>query len=114
MHFSRIAFELITFPAVFLFAFARWSPGVRGRPRWLLAAGPLFALCLYTYGPAKLFVPLFLLGAAVRLSRAACGRCGGTTAAALLLAVLTARAGRGLRSSSIATAPVSTSAARRR
>ena len=42
---------------------------MHGRPRWLLAAGPLFALCLYTYGPAKLFVPLFLLGAVLVYAR---------------------------------------------
>ncbi len=63
VHFSRIAFELIAFPTVFLFAAAALAAGVRGRPYWLLIAGPLFALCLYTYAPAKLFVPLFLLGA---------------------------------------------------
>ena len=64
-----IAFELIAFPAVFLFAFAALVAGMHGRPRWLLAAGPLFALCFYTYGPAKLFVPLFLLGAVVVYAR---------------------------------------------
>ena len=63
VHFSRIAFELISFPAIFVFAFAALAAGVRGRPRWLLLAGPLFALCFYTYGPAKVFVPAFLLGA---------------------------------------------------
>ena len=36
VHFSRIAFELIAFPAIFLFAFAALAAGVRGRPRWLL------------------------------------------------------------------------------
>ena len=69
VHFSRIAFELITFPAVFVFAFTALAAGVRGRPRWLLVAGPLFALCFYTYGPAKLFVPLFLLLALVVYAR---------------------------------------------
>ncbi|HSP97696.1 MAG TPA: glycosyltransferase family 39 protein [Candidatus Dormibacteraeota bacterium] len=69
VHFSRIAFELITFPALFVFAFAALAAGVRGRPRWLLLAGPLFALCLYTYGPAKLFVPGFLVGALLIYAR---------------------------------------------
>jgi 4-amino-4-deoxy-L-arabinose transferase-like glycosyltransferase len=69
VHFSRIAFELIAFPTVFLFATAALVAGVRGRPYWLLIAGPLFAFCLYTYGPAKLFVPLFLLGALVVYAR---------------------------------------------
>jgi hypothetical protein len=89
VHFSRIAFELIAFPAFFTCAFAALSAGVRGRPRWLLAAGPLFSLSLYTYNPAKLFVPLFLLGAALAYGRRlwAVRR---FTAAALLLAALTA------------------------
>ncbi len=69
VHFSRIAFELIALPTVFLFAFAALAAGVRDRPRRLLAAGPLFAFCLYTYGPAKMFVPLFLLGALVVYAR---------------------------------------------
>ena len=89
VHFSRIAFELIAFPAVFLFAFAALVAGLNGRPRCLLAAGPLFALCLYTYGPAKMFVPLFLVGAVVVYARRlwALRR---WTATALLLAALTA------------------------
>lgn len=69
VHFSRIAFELIAFPAIFLFAFAALVAGVNGRPRWLLAAGPLFALSLYTYGPAKMFVPLFVFGAVLVYAR---------------------------------------------
>ncbi len=89
VHFSRIAFELIAFPTVFLFACAALVAGVHGRPRWLHAAGPLFALCLYTYGPAKLFVPLFLLGAAGVYARRL-WTVRRATAAALLLAGLTA------------------------
>ena len=89
VHFSRIGFELIAFPAVFLLAFAALAAGVRGRPRYLVAAGPLFALCLYTYGPAKMFVPLFLLGAAVVYARRL-WELRRFTAAALLLAALTA------------------------
>ncbi len=88
-HFSRIAFELIAFPTLFLLGFAALAAGVRGRPRWLLAAGPLFALCLYAYGPAKLFVPLFLLGAlAVYARRLWAVR--GMAALGVLLMILTA------------------------
>jgi 4-amino-4-deoxy-L-arabinose transferase-like glycosyltransferase len=89
VHFSRIAYELIAFPAVFLFAFAALAAGVHGRPRWLLAAGPLFALCLYTYGPAKLFVPLFLPVAALLYARRL-WVARRLTLAALLLMALTA------------------------
>lgn len=64
LHFSRIAFELITFPffcvmgTTFLVRFAQ------GR-RTLWAAALLFGLALYTYAIAKLFVPLFLLAFAL-------------------------------------------------
>ncbi|MGH7786135.1 MAG: ArnT family glycosyltransferase, partial [Candidatus Binatia bacterium] len=69
VHFSRIGFELIAFPTVFLFACAALAAGVRGRPRWLLLAGPLFAFCFYAYAPSKLFVPVFLLAAGVVYAR---------------------------------------------
>lgn len=69
LHFSRIGFELISFPALFLLAFAALVRAVRGRPRSLLTAGLLFALCLYSYAPAKLFVPTFLAGAACIYAR---------------------------------------------
>lgn len=89
VHFSRIAFELITFPALFVSAFAALAAGVRGRPRWLLLAGPLFALCLYAYGPAKLFVPLFLGGALLVYARRLWS-VRGTAAMAVVLMVMTA------------------------
>jgi hypothetical protein len=54
-----------------------------------LAAGPLFALCLYTYGPAKLFVPVFLLGAALLHARRLWAQ-RGTAALAIVLMALTA------------------------
>ncbi|MEO8605183.1 MAG: glycosyltransferase family 39 protein [bacterium] len=89
VHFSRIAFELIAFPAVFVFAFAALAAGVRGWPRWLLAAGPLFSLCFYAYAPSKLFVPLFLLGAVFVYGRRL-WRVKGTAAVAIGLMLLTA------------------------
>ena len=89
VHFSRIAFELITFPALFVLAFAALAAGVHGRPRWLLAAGPLFSLCLYAYGPAKLFVPAFLVGALLVYARRLWA-VRGTVAMAVVLMVLTA------------------------
>jgi len=61
LHFSRIAFELITFPFFFvigLTCLVRYTQGRR-----LLAVAMLFlGYCLYTYAIAKLFVPLFLVG----------------------------------------------------
>ena len=65
VHFSRVAFELIALLPFFAGGFACFLLGVRGRPRWLIAAGVLFAGSLYAYAPAKLFVPLFVAGAVV-------------------------------------------------
>lgn len=69
VHFSRIAFELIALLPIFACALALFLQGVRGRPRRLIPAAVLFALSLYAYAPAKLFVPLFLLGAAILYAR---------------------------------------------
>ncbi len=65
LHFSRIAFELIALLPLFAAGFACFLEGVRGRPRRLVPAAVLFAISLYAYAPAKMFVPLFLLGAGV-------------------------------------------------
>jgi 4-amino-4-deoxy-L-arabinose transferase-like glycosyltransferase len=88
VHFSRIAFELIAYPAIFLAAFAALAAGIRERPRLVLLAGPLFALSLYTYAPAKLFVPLFLVGAAVVYRRRLWAARRFVLAGALLAAVV--------------------------
>ena len=61
IHFSRIGFELIALPFFFTLALTslvRWTQGRRTLPQ----AMALFGLCLYTYVPAKLIVPLFLAG----------------------------------------------------
>jgi hypothetical protein len=61
LHFSRIAFELISFPFLFVLGMVllvRWSQG----RNTLWAAFLCFGLCLYAYQPANLFVALFLLG----------------------------------------------------
>lgn len=61
LHFSRIAFELISFPFLFVVGFALLVRFVRGH-RTLPAAMLFFCLCVYAYAIANLFVPLFLLG----------------------------------------------------
>jgi len=61
LHFSRIAFELVTFPFFFVASAACLVAYVRGR-RLLPVAAVLMGICLYTYAVAKLFVPLFLAG----------------------------------------------------
>lgn len=61
LHFSRIGFELISFPFLFtvgLTLLVRYTQGRR-----TLAAGMFFcALCLYAYAISAVFVPLFLVG----------------------------------------------------
>ncbi len=69
LHFSRMAFELIALLPLFAGGFACFLVGVRGRARWLVPAALLFTLSLYAYAPAKMFVPLFLLGAGVLYRR---------------------------------------------
>jgi len=61
LHFSRIAFELITYPFFVIVGFTLLMRFTQGR-RTLPGAMFFFGLSLYTYVPAKLFVPLFLLG----------------------------------------------------
>ncbi len=61
LHFSRIAFELISFPFLFVTGvvfLVRYTQGRR-----TLAPGLFFcASCIYAYAVAYLFVPLFLIG----------------------------------------------------
>ena len=61
LHFSRIAFELVTFPFFFLLGLVELLRYARGK-RTLTQAMVALGLSLYTYAPAKLFVPLFGLG----------------------------------------------------
>ncbi|MGE3498543.1 MAG: glycosyltransferase family 39 protein [Candidatus Binatia bacterium] len=88
VHFSRIAYELIALPFFFTVALTclvRWARGWRT----LGAAAVLLGLCLYTYAPAKLFVPLFLAGFALLYHRQLWRRRRESLVAAALL-VLTA------------------------
>ena len=61
IHFSRIAFELIAFPFVVVWGCALLVRFTQGR-RTLPAALALYALGVYAYAPAALFVPAFLIG----------------------------------------------------
>jgi 4-amino-4-deoxy-L-arabinose transferase-like glycosyltransferase len=86
LHFSRIGFELITLPFFFtlgLTSLVRWSQGRRTLPQAMV----LFGLCLYTYVPAKLIVPLFLAGFACLSWRPLIKRWQETALAAALLAL---------------------------
>ncbi len=68
LHFSRIAFELIAFPTLFLIGATALVGFVDGR-RTLAWAAAILGLSLYTYVPAKLFVPAFLCGFALLFYR---------------------------------------------
>ncbi len=61
LHFSRIAFELISFPFLFLIGLTLLVRFTQGRRTF--AAGLFFmGLCPYAYAIATVFVPLFLIG----------------------------------------------------
>lgn len=61
LHFSRIAFELIAFPFLFVCGALKLVRFIQGY-RSLAAALLFFSFCIYSYAIAALFVPLFLLG----------------------------------------------------
>ena len=89
LHFSRIGFELVTFPFFFMLGLTclvRWT---QGRRRLELAMA-LFGTTLYTYAIAKLFVPLFLAGFVLLYHRELLRRRRESLAAFVVLAVTAA------------------------
>ena len=89
LHFSRIGFELITFPFFFVVGLTlliRYAQGHRS----LSPAMIMLGLCLYTYAPAKLFVPLFVIGFAVVYRHALLHRWRESIIAAILLGLTVA------------------------
>ncbi|MDD5556407.1 MAG: PA14 domain-containing protein, partial [bacterium] len=69
IHFSRIAFELISFPCLFTLGLFLLYRGATRRTACLFPGAAVMGLALYTYGTARVFVPLFLLGFAVLYAR---------------------------------------------
>jgi len=61
IHFSRIAFELISFPCLFIFGLLFMIRGLRYQGRNWLYAAIFIALTFYSYAIAFIFVPLFSL-----------------------------------------------------
>jgi len=60
-HFSRVAFELVSFPCLFVFGFASLLRSLRkGGWNWLITA-VLIGITLYTYVMSIIFIPAFLL-----------------------------------------------------
>lgn len=64
MHLSRVAFEGISFIFLFLMGLLFFYKAIHNREQqiWMYASTFFFALCIYSYGVAKLFIPLFLVG----------------------------------------------------
>lgn len=60
IQFSRVAFRSILFPFFFLLGLFFFLRGIKN-PKNLLLALPIFALTLYTYAAARVFMPLFLI-----------------------------------------------------
>lgn len=61
MHLSRVAFEGISFVFLFVLGLLCFYKGF-DEQKWFFVSTAFFGLCLYSYGVAKLFVPLFVLG----------------------------------------------------
>ncbi len=60
-HLSRVAFEGISFVFLFLLGLLLFYNGFE-KKKYFIASTLIFSLCLYSYGTAKLFIPLFLFG----------------------------------------------------
>ena len=87
LHFSRIGFELITFPFFVTVGVTSLVHFDRGRST-LPAAMLFLGIALYTYVPAKLFVPLLLAGYAFVSYRTLLARRDEVVAAAAVLLVV--------------------------
>ncbi|MGK7954007.1 MAG: ArnT family glycosyltransferase [Crocosphaera sp.] len=61
IHFSRITFRSILVPCLFCLSLFLFFKSFK-QPKWLVASSFLFAISIYTYNSARVFVPLFLLG----------------------------------------------------
>lgn len=61
VHLSRVAFEGISFVFLLLLGLLLFLKGFEEK-NWFFASAVIFGISMYSYGVAKLFVPLFLLG----------------------------------------------------
>lgn len=61
IQFSRVAVSSILLPCFFCLALWLFGKGLK-RPNFLLPSAATFAITLYTYSSARVFVPLFMLG----------------------------------------------------
>ncbi len=65
IHFSRIAFELISLPCFFTLGLYLLYRGTVRRSSCIYFGAAVMGLSCYTYGTARVFIPLFLLGYAI-------------------------------------------------
>ena len=66
IQFSRTGMGSYTLmPLVFCLALYFLIKGIRGRPGCLILSGVMFALSLYSYYSARVFIPLFLIGTGI-------------------------------------------------
>ncbi|MGK7882975.1 MAG: ArnT family glycosyltransferase [Crocosphaera sp.] len=63
IHFSRVTFRAILVPCLFCLGLLLFYKSFK-HPKWLVLSSFLFAISIYTYNSARVFVPLFLLGLA--------------------------------------------------
>lgn len=92
LHFSRIAFELISFPFFFVWGLHFFIGFLKGRST-LPAAMFFFGLCFYAYAIANLFVPLFVIGATLLFLPTFLRRWGQSAIALVVLAATIAPIG---------------------
>lgn len=69
IHFSRIAFELISLPCLFTAGLYLLYRGTVRKTVCLFPAAFVLGLSLYTYGTGKIFIPLFLVGYLILFAR---------------------------------------------
>lgn len=60
IHFSRIGFELISFPTFFLFSWWLFLKGLK-KSKYLYLSAVVWGITVYTYPVARLVVPIFLI-----------------------------------------------------
>ena len=64
-HFSHVSFTLTAVPAILVSAIFCFLKGLEKNQPWKIVSVLLFLLAVYTYPPARMFVPLFLCSLAV-------------------------------------------------
>ena len=64
IHFSRVTFRAILVPCLFCLSLFLFFKSFK-QPKWLIVSSALFAISIYTYNSARVFIPLFMVGLAI-------------------------------------------------